>query len=114
MNFNNLRKQNQKTQKELADTFNVSQNTIHSWENGRQEPNTEKLKEIADFFNVDINYLLGYDHNPQSSRGEQLSKSEKELLAYFRSLDEYGQERVIGYTQDKAESATEKQQKKKA
>lgn len=46
-------------QKELADIFHVSQQTVAKWENGKSEPNTMMLKEIAQYFSVTVDELLG-------------------------------------------------------
>lgn len=55
-----LRIQNNLTQKELADIFNVSQNAIFNWENGKREPSILTINKIATFFNVSLPDLLGY------------------------------------------------------
>lgn len=45
-----LRKQNEMTQEELAKVLYVSRTAISKWESGRGYPNIESLKAIAGFF----------------------------------------------------------------
>lgn len=53
-----LRKQKNLTQEELAEQLFVSRTAISKWESGRGYPNIESLKAIANFFNVTIDELL--------------------------------------------------------
>jgi len=63
MNFSeklkSLRKEKDLTQTELGKIFNLSKQTISSYENGGSSPDKEMLQEIADFFGVSVDYLLG-------------------------------------------------------
>lgn len=59
MNLIKLRKENNLTQKELAEKLYLTQNGYSSYENGRTEPNIETLCKIADFYNVSLDYLVG-------------------------------------------------------
>lgn len=54
-----LRKDRNLTQKELADFFSTTQRTISNWESGRNEPPYEILIKYAKFFNVSTDYILG-------------------------------------------------------
>lgn len=53
-----LRKQKQITQEELAESLYVSRTAISKWESGRGYPSLETLKAISDFFSVSIDELL--------------------------------------------------------
>lgn len=53
-----LRKQKNLTQEELAEQLFVSRTAVSKWESGRGYPNIESLKAIANFFNVTIDELL--------------------------------------------------------
>lgn len=46
------------TQKQLADTLNVSQNAIYNWENGKRDIKIETLQKIADALEVPLYELL--------------------------------------------------------
>ena len=53
-----LRKQKDLTQEELAEKLYVSRTAISKWESGRGYPNIESLKAIAKFFSVTVDELL--------------------------------------------------------
>ena len=55
-----LRKQNNKTQEELAQVLNVTNQAVSKWESGICCPDINLLPEIAKYFNVSIDELLGY------------------------------------------------------
>ena len=56
-----LRKQKNLTQEELAEVLFVSRTAVSKWESGRGYPNIESLKLIAKFFNITIDELLSGD-----------------------------------------------------
>ena len=56
-----LRKQKELTQEELAEKLYVSRTAISKWESGRGYPNIESLKAIAKFFSVTVDELLSTD-----------------------------------------------------
>ena len=49
------------TQKDLAETLGVAQQTIASWEIGRTEIPNWALKKLKDKFGLDLNWLIGGD-----------------------------------------------------
>ena len=53
-----LRKQKNLTQEELAQQLFVSRTAVSKWESGRGYPNIESLKAIAEFFDITIDELL--------------------------------------------------------
>ena len=55
-----LREEKNLTQTELGKIFNLSKQTISSYENGGSTPGQETLKRLADFFGVSTDYLLGH------------------------------------------------------
>ena len=76
-----LRKQKELTQEELAKKLYVSRTAISKWESGRGYPNIESLKAIAKFFSVTVDELL--------SSGEVLTIAEednKRKEKHFRDL----------------------------
>lgn len=58
--INDLRKERNISQKELAKYLNVSQAQISKYESGANEPDLATLIKIADFFNISIDELLGH------------------------------------------------------
>ena len=68
------RKEDQKTQKEVADDLGVTYQAVSRWENGDSIPDIETLCLIADLYHVSVDEILQRD--PQSEE-----KSEMILLA---------------------------------
>ena len=53
-----LRKQNNMTQEQLAEKLYVSRAAVSKWESGKGYPNIESLKAISKLFSVSIDDLL--------------------------------------------------------
>lgn len=62
-----LRKESGLSQEQLAKKFNLSQQTISSYEICSREPDNDTLKQLASFFGVSVDYLLGQS-NLRNSR----------------------------------------------
>ncbi len=58
-----LRKEDDLTQRELADNLGLAFSTISMYERGIREPDFETTESIADFFNVSMDFLLGKTPN---------------------------------------------------
>lgn len=58
-NIRNLREDNDKTQKELAEYLNIKQTTYSKYELGKINIPIEMLIKLADFYNVSLDYLTG-------------------------------------------------------
>ena len=73
-----LRKNKELTQEELAEALFVSRTAVSKWESGRGYPNIDSLKEISKFFSVSIDDLLS---------GEKiLSIAEKENKSNIQNI----------------------------
>lgn len=59
-----LRKENQLTQRQLADMLYVDCSAVTKWETGKANPDFEKQQKLAKIFNVSIDYLLGRSNIP--------------------------------------------------
>jgi len=68
------------TQKQLADSLNISASTLGNYIQNAREPDYAMLKSLADFFDVTTDYLL------DRRTGQTLNYLEDELLRIFRSL----------------------------
>lgn len=68
-NIRNLREDNDKTQKELADYLNIKQTTYSKYELGKIYIPIEMLIKLADFYDVSLDYLTGRDS--RKNREEQ-------------------------------------------
>ncbi|MDE6355842.1 MAG: helix-turn-helix domain-containing protein [Clostridia bacterium] len=54
-----LRKENNLSQKQLAQALGTTNSSICDWECGRTEPDIEMLIKISKFFGISVDYLLG-------------------------------------------------------
>ena len=77
-----LLEQHEITQKQLAESLDMSPSALGNYIQCRREPDYHTLICIADFFHVTTDYLL--DHSAASS----LSHEEELLIHIFRSLSE--------------------------
>ena len=69
-----LRKQKNMTQDELAENLYVSRTAISKWESGRGYPSIESLKAIAKFFSVTIDDLLSSNEALEIAEQENKQK----------------------------------------
>lgn len=53
-----LRKQNNLTQKELADKYGVTYQAVSKWENGKNIPDISIIKQMSQDFNINIDNIL--------------------------------------------------------
>lgn len=58
-----LRKQNIKTQEEMANIINVKRTTYSGYERGIISPPYDKIESIANYFKVSVDYLMGNTNN---------------------------------------------------
>lgn len=84
MDFSNkmkkLRIANGLTQKQLADSLNVSQNAVYNWENGKREPSIDMIKKIAKVFDFPLYLLL--DDNFELENAELEMKRARPFKSY--------------------------------
>ena len=60
-NIRYLRKQQSKTQSEIASLIKKGQTTIGNWENGISEPNLDELLILSNFFDIPLDTLIRVD-----------------------------------------------------
>lgn len=53
-----LRKKNNKTQKEIAEYLSITQSGYSNYECGKTEPDINILKKLSKFYNVSVDYLI--------------------------------------------------------
>lgn len=82
-----LRKQKNLTQEELAEQLFVSRTAISKWESGRGYPNLDSLKAIAKFFNVTIDELLSGEELLTVSEEDNKQKQQHLRDIIFSLLD---------------------------
>lgn len=85
-----LRKENNLSQKKLAEQIGFAYQNIQKYENGTAEPLAKNLKILADIFNVSIDYLVG----------ETNLRYSKELLQKIEKLSQSQQERVVQFIEE--------------
>lgn len=81
-----LRKENDMTQKDLADKLGIVRTAIANYETGRATPDSETLSLIASILNVSTDYLLG--------RTDIRSIEEVHTIAAHHDGDEYTEEEL--------------------
>ena len=69
-----LRKEKELTQEQLAEQLYVSRTAISKWESGKGYPNIESLKSISKLFSVSIDDLLSGEELISLAASEKRSK----------------------------------------
>lgn len=82
-----LRKQRNLTQEELAEALYVSRTAISKWESGRGYPNIDSLKAIAKFFQVTVDALLSGEELLTIAEKDQKQKEGSARDLVFGLLD---------------------------
>ena len=82
-----LRKQNNMTQEQLAEKLYVSRTAVSKWESGRGYPNLESLKCISKLFSVSIDVLLSNDELIQLAQTENRANLRRLSGLVFGALD---------------------------
>lgn len=83
-----LRKLDNITQLELANSLGIAKSTISMYENGQREPDFETLEAISDFFNVDIRSFFPGSEKPLSVSAEGLSDIKRDLIEKIMAMDD--------------------------
>ena len=78
-----LRKNNNMTQFELADTLGISFQAVSNWERGNSMPDISKLPEIAALFQVSIDEILGKTNTVL----KEIADGEKVVLMHHSEAD---------------------------
>ena len=89
-----LRKQHNKTQKELAEYLNTKHQTYGAYEKGINEPSIKTLIKLADYYNVSIDYLVGRKwHNDIG----YLTPQQVDCVNIIKQLNENNTIKLMGY-----------------
>ena len=54
-----IRQENNLTQKDLAEKYNVTYQAVSTWENGKNLPSVRYAAYLAAYYNVSLDYLMG-------------------------------------------------------
>lgn len=60
-----LREDRDKTQKELAQALNCSQQVYSNYELGQRDIPTDILIKLSKYYSVSVDYILGISNNPK-------------------------------------------------
>lgn len=86
-----LREENNLTQLELAQKFNITSQTISQYERGIRTPDFNLLNSITDFFGVSVDYLLGRtDIKNFNDNNDSVDKEESSLIDDYKKLNSIG------------------------
>jgi transcriptional regulator with XRE-family HTH domain len=75
-----LRKENNYTQKDLADKLNYSDKVISKWERGESAPDLEALNIISRFYGITMDELVRADLSSKEKTGSKSNKIEHRVL----------------------------------
>lgn len=110
-----LRKSYGFTQQNVADAVGIDRTTYTYYETGASTPPLENLKKIARVFKVSVAYLIGESDVSFTDDEEtdeplmvaesvdftkNLTKSEKALIAYYRSLEKEDRAKALEMIKD--------------
>ena len=93
-NLKTLRKENNKTQSDLAKILNVTTGSYNQYELGNTEPNIDILIKLADYYGVSVDYLIG--HNFYNELG-YLTEEQKNFVQTFLGLNPANQTKAVIY-----------------
>jgi len=83
-----LRKEKNMSQISLALKLNVSQKTISSYENHKNEPGIDLLCKMADMFHVSVDYLIGRtDIRDYASVSDLTWRSDEDINSLYDQLN---------------------------
>ncbi|WP_243660024.1 helix-turn-helix domain-containing protein [Miniphocaeibacter halophilus] len=80
----NLRKERNYSQEELAEKLNISRQAISKWESGQGNPDIDNIIKLSEIYNISTDYiLLGKDIKNNSSTNYPSSIQDvKKILLY--------------------------------
>ncbi len=96
-NLKKLRNKKGVSQQKLADTIEVSQQSINKYENHKIEPDIQTLIKLADYFETSVDYLIGHtdiDHAIETVSSYDLNEDEAFLIDNYRKLSKRQKESI--------------------
>lgn len=92
----NVREDKDILQQELADAIGMNVSVLSRIEKGTRPVRDDELIKIANKLAVSSDYLLGISNSPSSSVIAPLAPTEKDILHFYRQLDERDQGAIYG------------------
>ncbi|MBS7307219.1 MAG: helix-turn-helix transcriptional regulator [Eubacteriales bacterium] len=97
-NLKKLREEAGMSQRQLADSIGVSQQSVNKYENHNVEPDIAVLVQIAGIFNTSVDYLIGRTDIRrviEATYAYDLNDEEKRLIDSFRALNSRQRKSVL-------------------
>lgn len=98
-NLDDLLKNSNRTQLELAEHLGVTQATISNWCNGIKMPRMDKIDLICEYFGIRRSQLMSKKEDSSSS-APIADPNEDQLIAMYRELNSAGQKKLREYAED--------------
>lgn len=95
------RKDKNMTQKELAETLEISPTRLNYWEKGKAEPDVHYIFKLCDALGVSGDWLLGIsdEKKPVADKGNELERLRDLVIKKVMSLDENLLKGVLEYAE---------------
>ena len=93
----------------VANELKISKSNVTNWKKGTT-PNGDVIVRLSELLGVTADYLLKGDN----AKNINILEDEKELLNYYKELDDYEKGRVIGKAEELAEAARRRKAELKA
>lgn len=98
MKFNSrlreIRKQQGKTQRMLANATGISERNYQTYENGKYKPSYQNLVLIAEYLEVSLDYLVGRTDKNRTITQSATNTKLHERLQYLRDVNKRTQDQV--------------------
>mgnify|MGYP003420958312 CR=1 FL=1 len=75
-----IRQENNLTQKDLAEKYNVTYQAVSKWENSKNMPDISLIKQISNDFNISIDDMIDGKYKTQNTKNE---KNENYKIRYI-------------------------------
>ncbi len=106
-----LREDQDKTQKEIAEIINTSANYYGDYEKGRRDIPTERMVMLADYYKVSMDYITGRTNDKGGIHS--IDETEQELLNLYSKLTLRNKYELIGRIKEIIRMQEEKEIKNK-
>ena len=81
--INAMRKENNLSQDEFAEIFNVTRQTVSNWENEKSYPDLETIMRISDYFKISVDDMLKNDKAAVKKIDSERKKKNKLMIIVF-------------------------------
>ena len=99
LRIKSLRKEQNISQRALAQRIGSSQKAIDYWEKEQAEPTAKFICALADCFGCSVDYLLGREDDFGNVNIESdLSENEKKLLSDYRRLNSKEKDQILEFS----------------